>query len=50
MSDENIERILATYPPVKDKPGYVWVDKYHYIKLENLREEYEQRYGVNEIS
>lgn len=50
MSNENIERNLPTYPPAKDKPGYVWVDKYHYVKLECLREEYEKRYGVNEIS
>ena len=50
MSYENIERILVTYPPVKDKLGYVRVDKYRYVKLEYLREEYEKRYGVNEIS
>lgn len=38
MSDENIERILATYPPVKDKPGYVWVDKYHEKEHKELQD------------
>ena len=46
MSNELIERILATYEPVEDKPGYVWVKKgYTYINLETLREVYEEQFS-----
>ena len=46
MSKEKIERILATYEPVKDKPGYVWIKKYDtYVKLDILREAYEEEFA-----
>lgn len=46
MSEELIERILATYEPVADKPGYVWVSKGKtYIKIEVLREAYEEQFS-----
>lgn len=40
MSDDKLERILATYPPVDGKPGYVWFSKANLqiVKLEVLRE------------
>lgn len=49
MSAEQIERILATYPPVEDMPGYVWVNKNDrtYVKLEILREVYEEYFQEN---
>lgn len=43
MSNEKIERILAAYEPVEDKPGYVWVTKGKtYVKIEVLRKAYEK--------
>ncbi len=46
MSDEMIERILATYDPVEDKPGYVWIKKYEtYVKIDILREVYEEEFA-----
>ena len=43
MSKEKIERILATYRPVEDMPGYVWVVYgSSYVKIETLREAYEE--------
>lgn len=45
MSTDLIDRILATYEPVADKPGYVWVEKGKtYVKLETLREVYEEQF------
>lgn len=45
MSNEKIERILATYKPVNDKPGYVWVTPGNtYVKIETLREAYEEHF------
>ena len=44
MSNDKIEKILATYPPVKDKPGYVWWDKTHIVKLKTLRSVYEEEF------
>ena len=40
MSTDKLERILATYPPVEDKPGYVWVSRQNLqiIKIDTLRE------------
>ena len=47
MSNDNIERILATYEPVEDKPGYVWVSKANntIVKIEVLREAYEEQFA-----
>ena len=46
MSEELINRILATYEPVEDKPGYVWVSKGKtYVKIEVLREAYEEQFS-----
>ena len=45
MSNEMIERILSTYEPVEDKPGYVWIKKCEtYVKLDILREAYEEEF------
>lgn len=44
MSDEKIERILATYEPVEGKPGYVWVNEDTIIKLDMLRQAYEENF------
>jgi hypothetical protein len=44
MSQEKIERILATYKPVHNMPGYVWFDSESVIKLEILREVYEEEF------
>lgn len=40
MSTDKLERILATYPPVDGKPGYVWFSRRNLqiIKKEALRE------------
>lgn len=46
MSEELINRILATYEPVEDKPGYVWVSKGKtYVNIEVLREAYEEQFS-----
>lgn len=47
MSEDKIERILATYEPVEDKPGYVWVSKFNntIVKLNVLREAYEEHFA-----
>ncbi len=46
MSNELIERILATYEPVEGKPGYVWIKKFDtYVKLDILREVYEEEFA-----
>lgn len=47
MSEELINRILATYEPVEDKPGYVWVSKGNntIVKIEVLREAYEEQFA-----
>ena len=54
MSDEKLERILATYPPVEGKPGYVWFNKKlnQIVKLETLREAMEEHFqkGAGEIN
>ena len=46
MSNEKIERILATYPPVDGKPGYVWFSEQNLqiVKLEVLREVMEEHF------
>ena len=50
MSKDKIEEILATYPPVEGKPGYVWLDKNRIVKLEWLKEEYKKHFEeVGEI-
>lgn len=40
MSTDKLEHILATYPPVEGKPGYVWVSRQNLriIKIDTLRE------------
>ena len=47
MSEELINRILATYQPVEGKPGYVWMSKANYtiVKIEVLREAYEEYFA-----
>lgn len=51
MSDDKIEKILATYKPVGEKPGYVWVSENTIVKLETLREIYQDHFAkVGEIS
>ena len=50
MNKEEINKILATYEPVENKPGYVWFSKTNYqiIKLETLREAYEEFFEEKE--
>lgn len=48
MSQEKIERILATYKPVEGRPGYVWVGVNTYTKLDTLREAYEEYFSEHE--
>lgn len=52
MSEDKLEKILATYKPVEGKPGYVWFDEDHIVKLKILREVYEEEFnvGVHELS
>lgn len=45
MSDDKIERILATYKPVEGKPGYVWLGADTIVKLQVLREAYEEHFA-----
>lgn len=47
MSEDKIERILATYEPVEGKPGYVWFSKENntVIKLSVLREAYKEHFN-----
>lgn len=48
MSAEQIERILSTYRPVEGKPGYVWIQYgKSYVKLQTLREAYEEYFSEN---
>jgi len=53
MSKDKIEKILATYEPVDDKPGYVWFSRNNYtiVKLSTLRKSYEEYFAekVQEI-
>ena len=48
MSGEKIERIIATYKPVKGKPGYVWVGVNTIVKKELLREAYREHFAEND--
>lgn len=52
MSDDKLEKILATYKPVEEKPGYVWLDANHIVKQKTLREVYEEEFnvGAHELS
>ena len=47
MSDELINRILATYQPVEGMPGYVWMSRAsnRIVKIEILREAYEKQFA-----
>lgn len=47
MSDEIINRILATYDPVEGKPGYVWMSRANntIVKIEVLRQAYEEQFA-----
>ena len=53
MSKDKIEKILATYEPVDDKPGYVWFSRNNntIVKLSTLRKSYEEHFAekVQEI-
>lgn len=51
MSEDKLERILATYEPVEGKPGYVWFSKRNnqIIRLDILREAYIESFSVGEI-
>ena len=51
MSKDKLERILATYPPVEGRPGYVWVNNNTIVELKFLREQYEEAFnqGAHEI-
>ena len=51
MSDDKIERILSTYPPVEGRPGWVWFSKHDICKLEDLREAYKELFqkGSHEV-
>lgn len=42
MSDEKIDRIIATYKPVNGRPGYVWMGVKTIVKEEILREAYKE--------
>ena len=44
MSRDEIEKILAMYPPVEGRPGYVWFNKNSIVKLKTLREAYEEQF------
>lgn len=45
MSNEKIERILATYQPVEGKTGYVWMSENTIVKLDILRQIYEEEFA-----
>ena len=47
MSDELINRILATYQPVEGMPGYVWMSRANntIVKIEVLRQAYEKQFA-----
>lgn len=50
MSDEKVERILASYKPVEGRPGYVWVSHDSIAELKIVREIYEEYFGkVGEV-
>lgn len=51
MSEDKLKRILATYPPVKEKPGYVWINDSTIVELKLLKEQYEKAFneGAHEI-
>lgn len=44
MSDDKIERILATYRPVEGRQGYVWMSDNTIVKVSILREIYEEEF------
>lgn len=48
MSDEKIERIIATYRPVEGKPGYVWIGANAIVKKEILKEVYKEHFAEND--
>lgn len=47
MSNEKIERIIKTHPPVEGMPGYVWFSKPNnqIVKIETLRKAYEEYFA-----
>lgn len=46
MSEDLIERILATYEPVEGRPGYVWMNKANntIVKIDVLRAVYKDEF------
>lgn len=48
MSDEKLERIMATYKPVEGKTGYVWMGVNTIVKEEILREAYREHFAEND--
>lgn len=50
MCDEKIDEILKTYPPVKGKPGWVWVNKDTIAKKKDIKEAYKDSFEPHEIN
>jgi hypothetical protein len=51
MCEDRLEAILATYPPVEGKPGYVWFSRANHqiVRIDVLREAYKEHFEVGEI-
>ena len=49
VCDEKIDEILKTYPPVKGRPGWVWVNKDTIAKKKDIKEAYKDSFEPHEI-
>ena len=49
MCNEKIEEILKTYPPVKGRPGWVWINKDTIARRKDIREAYKESFEPHEI-
>ena len=50
VCDEKIDEILKTYPPVKGRPGWVWVNKDTIAKRKDIKEAYKNSFTPHEIN